>query len=603
METRKNRSFQAWLTLVLMLAVLGESLHMAQRHLHLRKDFSEDKLFEVAAGTKAILGRLDDHLQVKAFITGEVQSGEWALIKARVEAQVKDFQRLARGNMGLTSLDPSVLSSAADEAHSYGIDPLPVVTGGGGEQTRQLVYLGLVLRYKSRTEVLPLLNPWTLEVDFAGAVQRLLRDKPLRWAWMGEPLEGNSERVVFGQFQALRSHLEKRMDLVEVPTANLEAGESIPDSVDGVLVLRPQDWHPRAAFALDQYIQKGGRALICLDTVHSNSLGPAAHVVEGRELKGSGLEPALAHWGVPIMDGHVWDRAWPGQRHWIVSDLGPDGKPTEAKRLEPISDPGCPKLRPEAFERTFPPTGRSGTLDLWWCQAFGAGQVPEGMTRLDIMHSSGESYLVNWVLEASGNAGEIEAYTRSLAADGTGQSYVLGTTLTGRFSSPFTKGAPEAFDATRHDRGQSVGKTEEPVLSGEADSRVILMGDADWLRDPLPGGAAPVMAGATPDNLRLLDNMMDWLSRSDDLIDVRSKEPRQRPIRNLLEEELRSVGIYGAGVPRTSEEMRERNKRADLAESRVSRRRWSAMLWPLLVAIGMVLGLGLLWNWKERKTS
>ncbi|MDF1837938.1 MAG: Gldg family protein [Planctomycetota bacterium] len=602
METRKNRRFQAWLTLVLMLAVLGEGLHMAQRHLHVRKDFSEDRLFEVSAGTKAILGRIEDRLQVKAFITGDVQSGEWALVKARVEAQVKDFQRLADGSMGLSTQDPSVLSSAAEEAQSYGIDPLPVVTGRGGDQTRQLVYLGLVLRYKSRTEVLPLLNPWTLEVDFAGAVQRLLRDRPLRWGWMGESLEGDAERVVLGQFQGLRSHLGKRMELVEIPVANLEAGESIPNTVDGVLVLRPQDWHPRAAFALDQYIQRGGRALICLDTVHSNSLGPAAHIIEGRELQGAGLEPMLAHWGAPLLDGHIWDRSWPGQRHFVVSDLGPDGKPTEAKRLEPITDPGCPKLQPGAFERTFPPTGRSGTLDLWWCQAFGPGQVPDGMERLDIVHSSEESYLVDWIQEAGRNAGEIESYTRSLAAGGSGQSYVLATTLTGRFTSPFRAGAPAAFDATQHERGKPVEKTSEPVVEGQADSRVVLVGDADWLRDPLPGNYAPVMAGATADNLRLLDNIMDWLSRSDDLIDVRSKEPRQRPIRNMLEQELRAAGIYGLEAPRTPEEMRERLKRADLAEGRVRRQRWSSMLWPLLLAMAGVLGIGAAWNWKERKS-
>ncbi|MCA9003157.1 MAG: hypothetical protein KDB61_14635, partial [Planctomycetes bacterium] len=100
-----------------------------------------------------------------------------------------------------------------------------------------------------------------------------------------------------------------------------------------------------------------------------------------------------------------------------------------------------------------------------------------------------------------------------------------------------------------------------------------------------------------------LDNLLDWLSRSDDLIDVRSKEPRPRPIQDLLEEELRAEGIYGAEVPRSPEEMRERLKRRDAAESRVQRKRWTAMVWPLLVGVLAVLGLGLMWNWKERKSS
>ena len=589
--------------MVLAALVLMEGVHLAQRHLGGRKDFSQDQLFAISPGTKRILGRMEDRLQVKAYFTGDVRSGELSLIKARVEAQLKEFERLAQGRIGLTVQDPSILSTAAEEAKSYGIEPLPVVTTRAGEQNSQLVYLGAVLRYRSRTEVLPLLNPWSFEVDFAGAVQRLLRDQRLRIGVTGEDLNPESRLAVYGQFQRLRATLAARMEVVEVPSSGLEAGLSIPEDLDLLLVLRPEQWHPRAAFALDQYVQKGGRALICLDQVISHPGDVAAHVQQGQDLSATGLEPLLAAWGAPLIPQHVWDRQYAGVRAVVVADLDANGQPTQRGRLDPIRDPACPSLGPDAFERTFQATSRSAQVQFFWPQAIGPAVPPAGLTRLDVIHTSESTFLVDFINEAVGSQDSIEGMTRSLLASGSGQRYPLASVLTGNFPSPYSKGAPKPFDVTVDDRGSKTGTTEETVIDGDIPAQVVVVADADWLRDPLPGDYAPVLPTASPDNMRLFDNLIDWLSQEEDLIAVRSKEPRNRPLRNFLQEELEEEGLLAAGASRTPAQMRERLGAKDRAEARATRARWTAMLWPLAVTLALVFLMAGLWNWKERSAA
>ena len=609
MHLRKTLARRSLITALLTLLVLIQGVRMAHRHWSDRKDFSQDQLFAISQGTKNILGRIEDRLQVKAYFTGEVRSGELSLIKARVEAQMKEFERLSGGSIGLTVQDPSILSTAAEEARSYGIDPLPVVTTRSGEQNSQLVYLGAVLRYRSRTEVLPVLNPWSFEVDFAGAVQRLLRDQRLRVGICGdgfdapEPEQDKRADPFQGGFQRIRASLARRMELVEVDSAGLEAGLAIPADLDLLVVLRPLRWHPRAAFALDQYVQKGGRALILLDQVTSSGRGPAAHLQAREELPATGLEPLLASWGTPLVNQHIWDRDWAGMRAKLVWDLDDQGQPTDKARLDPLKDPACPMIRPEGFERTFQATARSSQVQFFWPQALAPADAPQGVQRLDLIRSSQGAFAVDFVLDTETTQDRIESMTRSLLAGEKGQSFVLAAVLTGDFPSPFAKGAPKPFDPLTDERGRSAGTTDEEVLDGDEESSVVVVADTDWLRDPLPGSFGPLMPSGTPENLRLFDNLIDWLTQEEDLIAVRSKEPRNRPLVNFLEEELRAEGLSEAEAARTPSEMRDRLDRRDRAEARAGRARLKAMLLPLALTLALVFLLAGLWNWKERRAS
>ena len=148
--------------------------------------------------------------------------------------------------------------------------------------------------------------------------------------------------------------------------------------------------------------------------------------------------------------------------------------------------------------------------------------------------------------------------------------------------------------------GSGVGAetTDEPVLDAASEARVVLVGDADFVRDPDPYELLP---GLEPRALLLFENLLDWLLADEDLISLRSRLPRARPLRDLLEEELDAEGLLDAGLHDTVAELSDRARRRADAERRAEAGRWSLMAAPVGTSLGVVLLFGLLWNQRERR--
>ena len=153
--SRGEQRFNAILTALLLLAIAVVANRLAWRHLVVRRDFSEDQLYSIAPATRRILARIEDPLQVKAYFTGEIQSGEFAIAKARLEGMLAEYAALSRGRLRVDTVDPNSSSEALAEAGDLGITPYPAVSRQGIVQIKQDIYLGLVVRYRGREDVLP----------------------------------------------------------------------------------------------------------------------------------------------------------------------------------------------------------------------------------------------------------------------------------------------------------------------------------------------------------------------------------------------------------------------------------------------------------------
>src|SRR5688500_16660690 len=97
--SRAEERWNGWLSLGLLAVLVVEVNLLAREHLVVRFDFSEDRLYSIAPATRGLLGRIDDHLHVKAFFTGDVQSGELALAKARMLGMLEEYEAIARGRL------------------------------------------------------------------------------------------------------------------------------------------------------------------------------------------------------------------------------------------------------------------------------------------------------------------------------------------------------------------------------------------------------------------------------------------------------------------------------------------------------------------------
>jgi ABC-type uncharacterized transport system involved in gliding motility auxiliary subunit len=565
--TRNEERWNAWLGLVLLLGIVVEANLLARRFLVSRTDFSEDQLYAISPVTRSLLGRITDHLHVKAYFTGDIQSGDLALAKARLEGVLEEYEALARGRMRVDVVDPQGSSEALLEAGQYGLTPYQSQTIQGIVQVSQPVYLGLLLRYRGREQTIPFVLPSTLESAFSQQLDNLLRERVTVVGWYGASSEKTPDP---SGYDRARSILGARHEIR--PIQGLESGQPVGDDVDLLIVARPADLHPRAAYEIDQFVQRGGRLLVCVDQVVIEPTSLIVHKIER-----TGLEDLLQAWGARVSPQNVWD------------DQKATVRITRRGVLQPISIeyPLFVRLDAKSFDPSLPPVADLQEGMLPWVQPIEPLEPPAGLTRVDLVQSSENAYRVDLLKLVDLDAEHLESQTKANYARGSGRRYPLAIVLSGRFPSPYAKGAPAPWDPLRPEQGRT---TSEAVLSAQNDSQVVVFGDADWMRDEYVQG-----------NEKLLANLVDWLVLDDALLALRARTSRERPLRDYYSEELRKRGLEGLGADESLAELDARLRDESAAARAARTRQWQAMLVPVGITLVLVFLAGGAWNWSERR--
>ncbi len=563
--TRRGWLVNAWITLALCLALVVVGNRLARSQFNLRVDLSEDQLYAPSPVGRKLLGELSDVLSVRAYFTARSRLGPVQIAKRRLIDQLEEFEEAAGGRMELSFVDPNESAEARAEARELGIQPVPMSAVQGTSQVTQDTWLGLCMRYRGRELVVPFLLPQGFEYSFLTSLQKLERSEdPVVGFVTGEGLGAADE------FVEARGLLERQYRLREV--LDLAIGEPVPGDVSVLVVARPRALHPRAAFEIDQFLQRGGRALVLCDPVDIDLRQRLAQPYE------TGVEPLLSAWGVLLSDGLVWDQRYPnavrGRRTVTLQGSEQRGQ------TESIPYPFWPRVVREGLDRENPVTARVDGADFFWAHALVVAESRQGVSYEELVRSSKESWIVA-PEEALNVDGEwVEAQAFSLAARGGSAPRLLSLSVSGRLPSGFEDGAPEPLDPVSEaifraevDRALSEGQslplrvsktTDEPVLSAHAETQVVLFGDADWIAD---GDFSSTR------NRLLFVNLVDWLALEQDLLALRSRLPLERKIDDFLHEEREALGLLGLMSRGRDDGSREFAELESKAQSQAARRR------------------------------
>lgn len=571
--TRAQRRFDAALTTVLVVAICLMGNWIARDHLALRRDLSEDQMLAISPAIVRMLAGLEDVLRVEAYFTGDPQHAPVQVAKSRLLDQLREYQLAAGGRLEFESVDPNASTEARLEATRLGIAPVPIAAFQGLARVEQNVFLGLVLRHRGRERVVPFVLPQNLEYAFASAVRWLTREDDVVVGLLAGAGPGAD-----GAFQTARDVLSLQHRVEDV--VGLAEGDPVPDEVDVLLVARPRDLHPRAAFAIDQYVQKGGRAILCVDPLRVDMESGRVLATE------TGLEPLLDAWGASLSNGLVWDQR--------CNDLiGHRTVPGAGQVSERVAYPYFPAIDAAGLAREHPTTANLPAAHLFWCHALidrtaeedvdGVAVLP-GVERTVLLSTSERAWLVPRLTAFELDVENLEAQAAELLATRAGRSYPLAVALEGPLPSPFAGGAPVPYDAIEETLYQDLVReavargeepperglraTDEPVLSAERPAHVVVVGDADWIAD---GRWFKV------ENRMLLENLVDWLALDTDLMEIRARIPRAREIRDLHAEEREERGIHT--LSRTMDyDTAERTSRLETqAAAAAVRKRWLYM--------------------------
>ena len=265
-----------------------------------RLDLTEQRLYTVSDGTRKVLAKLRQPINLYFFFSDR-QSGGHALLRnyaTRVRELLEEYAHYADGRLLLHVVDPEPYSAAEDRADEFRLQPVPL--GDGGK-----LYFGLAgTNAVDDVEIIAFFQPERepfLEYDLSRLIHSLANPvRPVVGVLSGLPM--------FGSYDVARQApipewaiLHQLRQLFELRRIEPEAAALDPD-IRVLLLAHPRELSPALAYAVDQFVLRGGRLLLFADPYADQdprfqqaSDPPSAGGIQASETGG-----LLAAWGLEM---------------------------------------------------------------------------------------------------------------------------------------------------------------------------------------------------------------------------------------------------------------------------------------------------------------
>ncbi len=301
---RLDRKTLAWGAIALG-AVLLLSINLLSSLLfkNVKADLTQDRLFTISDGTKRVLSKMDEPVNVRLYYTKKL--GEVAPLYGkyfeRVKALLEQYRDLSNGKLRLTLLEPQSFSDAEDRAVAAGLRGVRL------NQDGETGYFGLVASNTTDNDAtVEFFSPDRerfLEYDLTKLVNGLANPKKRVIGLIaGIPIDGGAGNPMQPMRQPPPAWMvmDQIREFFEVRALQPDLKE-VPGDIDVLMLAQPQGLTPEAAYAIDQFALKGGRILAFVDPVPETSPMPG---MGGMSMPSPGpgeeLLKLLKAWGVTL---------------------------------------------------------------------------------------------------------------------------------------------------------------------------------------------------------------------------------------------------------------------------------------------------------------
>ena len=261
-----------------------------------RLDLTENKLFTLSAGTRSILQNLEEPILLDFYFSQQrlLDYPQLANYGVRVRDMLNEYVFWAEGKLLLRIVDPAPFSEREDQAVATGMRSIPV--GGGGERA----WFGLAGSNSTDDErIIPFFQTnreALVEYDLTKLIYNLAYpDKRVLGVTGSLSLFGDkqTQQPEWAIISSLKEFFEVR-DLGKAP-------QTLDPDIDVLLVVHPKDFADVQYYALDQYLLRGGKAMIFLDPLaeQDRSQPPTDNSMVLPKLNSS-LQPLFAAWGLEL---------------------------------------------------------------------------------------------------------------------------------------------------------------------------------------------------------------------------------------------------------------------------------------------------------------
>jgi len=502
-----------------------------------RVDLTENALFTLSPGTVEVLEAIDEPVTLRLFISNQLTQGNplFARYADRVSELLETYEKLSKGKLNVEIYHPEPYSTEEDIAVASGLRGLPYAEG-------ESVYFGIFGSNSTDDEdKIGFMSPERedfLEYDLTRLIYNLANPKKKVVGLLSSmPIYGTPQNqyrpwVVYTQME----------QFFKVQTLFDDSTEIDPNEIDILMLAQIDKIKPETLYAIDQYMLKGGKALMFADPNLETPTGKRPIMPGMPAPSDHGFGKFFETWGVNLSKGIVGD-AGTAQRINF-----PSGERTVLVQYLPWLG-----LRSDNFN-----TEDATTAHLQFVTMSSTGHLEL---------AEGSEMKIDPLLRSSDQAMEIEASKIAFRPNplaliedfkSSGRDYVLAARVSGQIKSIFPDGPPVPA------KPEPKGKDEAALKKAEGDYKlameayeklkknhisvsekpvnIILVADADmlandyWVRVQEMGGQQVAVPFAN--NADFVLNALDNLAGSSSVISLRSRGLSDRPFQ--LVEKIRA---------------------------------------------------------------
>lgn len=512
-----NRTLVTGTGLVVALALfLAVNIIANQGLTSLRLDLTQNKLYTLSAGSRNILGQLVEPVTIRLYYSSKEFANIPQLLNygKRVRDMLEEYAAAGQGKIKLQVIDAEPFSEAEDEAVSFGVRAVPLSAGGGQG------YLGVVgTNATDDVQLLPLLSPEredALEYELTKMIYALAHPKKRVIGVIStlpvlapppDPMSGQQHGQDWTSFVLLKELYDIKEMTPEVTT--------IDKNIDTLIVVHPKDLPRPTLYAIDQFVLKGGKAMIFVDPLAEQDKAQPDPERPGVPPKlDSNLEPLFAKWGIKLAPAKVVGDPTIAVR---VSFRTPRG-PQEVEYLPWLQLQGT-ALNHDDFitnELNSVNVGTAGALE----------KLADSKLKIvPLLQTDTTAGLIDRdsIIFVRDPAGLLENFKSD------GVRHVIAMRVSGQAQTAFPAGRPPSEDQ------KSAAPDADFVATSKADINVIVVADTDLLADRFWVHFSSFGDMRMPEpfgnNGDFLINSIDNLGGNDDLISLRSRGQYTRPFK------------------------------------------------------------------------
>jgi len=542
---------------------VGDSIDVGLRNLEYDLTSAIQRSIFGFQSVDAVLEALEQPAALTLYVTTATLPQELTEAPAIITQVAEEIAAASGGKFVFQTLDPTAPDSPVDPrtlSELYGIEPQLV-----SFFSSDIFYLSMVLETPGQEpQILFPPSGQFSEADVRAAIDSgLKRLSPgfLQVVGVWTP-PTTPQTDPFGQqvpvIQEYQQLVTVLQDNYEVRGVDLISGTISPD-IDVLLLVDPQNFTEVEYFAIDQYLMRGGSALV-LAANYQIGLSPFSGQLELQPVQNN-LAPLLAHYGVNVGQSLVLDRQ---AGVFITTQNRPIAGGAIVQELVEVDYPMFLDIRRDGMTRDNSIVAAlTGVIMNWTSPVDAQAAADAGRTVTDLLQTSEDA----WTTVDTNIQPNLQLYELGFPEDAaTRGRYTVGVAVEGSFESYFaarqspfeatpepelTPEATVAAEATSEATAEATAPAEvtpEPFIPpagpttrltvSPTNTRLVVLGSAEFLNDNIVGQFSNTSDGPLyNNNYQMILNAVDWFIEDAELAQLRTGGTAARLLDPLTEAE------------------------------------------------------------------